>query len=241
MYYLKSEHLKFKRSISNKLLWIAPLITTIFAWIIGGFTGLQYLTFYWWYMFLLPGAIAILCSLSHQKEERAGKYYSVLSMPLNLTRFETAKTIILMEKLLIAALFLAAFTSISNFISPATVVYSTSRSIVGSIGIVVASIWQIPFCLYLARKAGIFLPVILNSALCILLPTALGNTSFWWLFPYCWPGKLAQPLMGIELNGTFTGNYSFTMIIPTVFVLSLLLFIVFLLLDTKSFVRQEGK
>lgn len=81
MNYLKSEHLKFKRSISNKLLWIAPLITTIFAWIIGGFTGLQYFTFYWWYMFLLPGAIAILCSLSHQKEERAGKYYSVLSIP----------------------------------------------------------------------------------------------------------------------------------------------------------------
>ena len=37
MRYLKSEHLKFKRTILNKLLWIAPLFTAIFAWIVGGF------------------------------------------------------------------------------------------------------------------------------------------------------------------------------------------------------------
>ena len=88
MDYLKSEHLKFKRTISNKLIFIVPLITAIFAWIMGGYMGYQYMTLYWWYAFLLPGAIAILCSLSHRKEENAGKYYSVFSMPVNLSRFE---------------------------------------------------------------------------------------------------------------------------------------------------------
>lgn len=34
MDYLKSEHLKFKRTISNKLIFIVPLITAIFAWLI---------------------------------------------------------------------------------------------------------------------------------------------------------------------------------------------------------------
>lgn len=81
MDYLKSEHLKFKRTISNKLIFIVPLITAIFAWIMGGYMGYQYMTLYWWYAFLLPGAIAILCSLSHGKEENAGKYYSVFSIP----------------------------------------------------------------------------------------------------------------------------------------------------------------
>ena len=37
MDYLKSEHLKFKRTISNKLIFIVPLITAIFAWIMGGY------------------------------------------------------------------------------------------------------------------------------------------------------------------------------------------------------------
>ena len=59
MDYLKSEHLKFKRTISNKLIFIVPLITAIFAWLMGGYMGYQYMTLYWWYAFLLPGAIAI--------------------------------------------------------------------------------------------------------------------------------------------------------------------------------------
>lgn len=111
MDYLKSEHLKFKRTISNKLIFIVPLITAIFAWLMGGYIGYQYMTLYWWYAFLLPGAIAILCSLSHRKEENAGKYYSVFSMPVNLSRFEFAKGIILVEKLLVSAIFLALLIS----------------------------------------------------------------------------------------------------------------------------------
>ena len=107
------------------------------------------MTLYWWYAFLLPGAIAILCSLSHRKEESAGKYYSVFSMPVNLSRFEFAKGIILVEKLLVSAIFLALLISISNIIAPATAVYSLLHSIAGSIGIILASVWQIPLCLYL--------------------------------------------------------------------------------------------
>lgn len=131
MDYLKSEHLKFKRTISNKLIFIVPLITAIFAWLMGGYMGYQYMTLYWWYAFLLPGAIAILCSLSHRKEENAGKYYSVFSMPVNLSRFEFAKGIILVEKLLVSAIFLALLISISNIIAPATAVYSLLHSITG--------------------------------------------------------------------------------------------------------------
>ena len=70
MDYLKSEHLKFKRTISNKLIFIVPLITAIFAWLMGGYIGYQYMTLYWWYAFLLPGAIAILCSLSQKRRKR---------------------------------------------------------------------------------------------------------------------------------------------------------------------------
>lgn len=77
MNYFKSEHLKFKRSAINRLAFLLPLLTAVFAWVVGGFTGFPYTAFYWWYAFLLPGTIAILCSLSHRKEENAGKYYSV--------------------------------------------------------------------------------------------------------------------------------------------------------------------
>ena len=235
MDYLKSEHLKFKRTISNKLIFIVPLITAIFAWLMGGFMGYQYMTLYWWYAFLLPGAIAILCSLSHRKEENAGKYYSVFSMPVNLSRFEFAKGIILVGKLLVSAIFLALLISISNIIAPATAVYSLLHSIAGSIGIILASVWQISLCLYLARKTGLFLPIVLNTVLGIFMPIALGNTVVWWLVPYCYAAKLAEPLMGIELNGTFEGNCGFSITVLISIVLSILLFLILSYADAKDF------
>lgn len=239
MNYLKSEHLKFKRTISNKLLFIIPFITAIFAWIVGGFFGFQYTTIYWWYAFLLPGAIAILCSLSHRKEESAGKYYSVFSMPLNLSKFEMAKGVILIEKLLVAGIFLALLISISNIISPATAVYSVPQSMVGSIAIVLASVWQIPLCLYLTRKRGLFVPIILNTILGIFLPILLGNTAIWWLVPYCWAAKLAEPLMGIELNGTFAGNPRLSIIVFISIVLSIFLFVILSFADAKDFSKRR--
>lgn len=84
MKYLKSEHLKFRRTFFNKLLIIAPLITAVFAWLMAGFTGFQYMSLYWWYSFLLPGTITVLCYLSNQKEIRADKYYSVYSIVILL-------------------------------------------------------------------------------------------------------------------------------------------------------------
>ena len=224
MDYLKSEHLKFKRTISNKLIFIVPLITAIFAWIMGGYMGYQYMTLYWWYAFLLPGAIA-------------GKYYSVFSMPVNLSRFEFAKGIILVEKLLVSAIFLALLISISNIIAPATAVYSLLHSITGSIGIILASVWQIPLCLYLARKTGMFVPIVLNTILGIVLSTAtaLGNTIAWWFVPYCWAAKLAEPLMGIEMNGTYAGNCGFSIAIMISISLSILLFLILSYADAKDF------
>ena len=228
MNYLKSEHLKFKRTISNKLLFIIPLITAIFAWIVGGFIGFQYMTLYWWYEFLLPGAIAILCSLSHRKEESAGKYYSVFSMPLNLSKFEMAKGIILIEKLLVAGIFLALLISSSNIISPETAVYSVPQSIAGCIAIALASVWQIPLCLYLARKTGLFVPIILNTVPGILLPVS-----------YCWAAKLAEPLMGIDLNGTFAGNPGFSTTVFISIALSIFLFVVLSFVDAKDFSKRR--
>ena len=186
MDYLKSEHLKFKRTISNKLIFIVPLITAIFAWLMGGYIGYQYMTLYWWYAFLLPLALLI---------------------------------------------------SISNIIAPATAVYSLLHSITGSIGIILASVWQIPLCLYLARKTGMFVPIVLNTILGIVLSTAtaLGNTIAWWFVPYCWAAKLAEPLIGIEMNGTYAGNCGFSIAIMISISLSILLFLILSYADAKDF------
>lgn len=241
MNYLKAEHLKFKRTISNKLLFIAPFLTAFFAWIVGGFYGFQYMTFYWWYAFLLPGTIAILCSISHQKEERAGKYYSVFSAAISLKRFEYAKASILIEKVLVAAVFLAVFATVSNLISPALAVYSVSRNFIGSIAVVIASIWQIPICLLLTRKTGLLFPIAANTLLGILMPILLGNTALSWVCPYCWAAKTAELIMGIESNGTFSGVAAFSWVVLLPLVFSVILYALLTLWDAEHFSEKEGK
>jgi len=124
-----------------------------------------------------------------------------------------------------------------NIIAPATAVYSLLHSITGSIGIILASVWQIPLCLYLARKTGMFVPIVLNTILGIVLSTAtaLGNTIAWWFVPYCWAAKLAEPLMGIEINGTYAGNCGFSIAIMISISLSILLFLILSYADAKDF------
>lgn len=242
MKYLKSEYLKFRRTFSNKLLVIAPIITAIFAWLMGGFTGYQYMSLFWWYSFVLPGTIAILCHLSNQKEQRADKYYSVYSMPINLKKFWISKNLVLIEKLLLAAFALALLMCASNIISPATAIFLPGKSIIGSIVIMIGSIWQVPLCLFLTFKVGMFVPVVANTAFGIFLPSYFGNSPFWWLFPYCWAPKMAEPLMGIGVNGTlidYNGIPELT--IGLTLILSLLLFIVFTILGAENFGRQEAK
>ena len=161
--------------------------------------------------------VAILCSLANQKEERAGKYYSVLSASISLKQFEYAKVLILIEKLLVAAVFLAVFAAVSNLISPALAVYSMGRNFAGSVALMVASIWQVPLCLFLARKTGLL------------------------VCPYCWAAKTAELLMGIESNGTFAGvaAFSWSVLLPLVF--SVILCILLTLWDAVNFSKKEGK
>lgn len=241
MNYLKAEMLKYKHSFSNKILVIAPICTALFAWVIGSFTGYQYMTLYWWYAFLLPGEIAILCYLANQKEERAGKYYSVFSMPIHLEKFWFCKNLVLIEKVLIGALILSLFICISNVIAPAIAVYTPLQVFIGSILINYASIWQIPFCLFLAKKIGMFVVIFINTLLGIFLPPFVGSTGLWFLFPHCLSAKLAEPLMGIELNGTLTPHIDMSLsIILIVLVLTSVLFIVLSALSAKWFSKQEG-
>ena len=81
MDYLKSEHLKFKRTISNKLIFIVPLITAIFAWIMGGYMGYQYMTLYWWYAscFREQSQFCVLCHTEKKKTpENTIRYFLCL-------------------------------------------------------------------------------------------------------------------------------------------------------------------
>lgn len=235
MEYLEAEHLTLKHTMFNRLLVIAPFCTAAFAFLAGGFSGLQYMGLYWWYAFLLQGTVAVLCVLSWQKEERAGKFCGIYSMPVDLRRFERAKNLVAAEKLLVSGIVLALFLSVPHLLSPQLVVYGVGKMFLGSILIILASLWQIPLCFMLVRKMGTVLPVIINTIVGLLTIAVIGNTPLWWVWPYCWPAKLAENFMGIGVNGVWAEEAANLPLVLAVLAASLLLFVLLTMFDEKNF------
>ena len=83
MRYIRSENLKYKRSFSRKLIFVVPIITAVVAVIFGGIINFQAQTIYWWYTFLLPGTVAIYCSLS-EKKEKSVRYHTFYTLSIDL-------------------------------------------------------------------------------------------------------------------------------------------------------------
>ncbi|MFP3153455.1 lantibiotic immunity ABC transporter MutE/EpiE family permease subunit [Lachnospiraceae bacterium ZAX-1] len=239
--YFYCEVLKTKRSFTQKLLWIAPLATMLLAFLMGGTYNLQPMSFYWWYAFVLCGFIAILCGLSIQREQRAGKFYSIYSSPIMLTEFWKSKVVAVSVFVVGASLLLAWLMILTILFESVPHVISTFRMLLGAIGVAVSSLWQIPLCLWLANKAGMFLPLLVN-AIAGLFSTFITNTAYWWVVPYTWTAKIMEPLTGIKSSGEMgiVADYN-TALIPIIFCLSVALFLVLTVITSKWFASQEVK
>ena len=58
------------------------------------------------------------------------------------------------------------------------------QAVAGTVCIVIASLWEIPLCLWLSKKVGIFVAVILNAGLGSVLGIFTATTSLWIICPY---------------------------------------------------------
>lgn len=249
MQYLKAEYLKFKSSATNKLIWIAPIIVCIIGSLMGGNKDPECYILYWWYIFLLPGTLTILTNLAISKEINSGKYYSVFSMPIDLKKFEISKLLIILEKALacsaiLGILLLLPVSLFNLFTLPAyhyQVSYSFIYCVFCSIFVTIAYIWIIPLSMILIRKIGMAVTLILNTVLGFFSIPVFSNIKFGWLFPYCWAGKAAEPLMGIKFNGELGGDVHFSLTSIIIFIISILLFVFLAYVDENIFSKREVK
>lgn len=241
--YLYCETLKTKRTFSQKLIFIAPLATILLAFLVGGTYNLQSMILYWWYAFMVCGFIAILCGLSIQREQRAGKFYSVYSQPINLAGFWVSKTAAISIFVFGASLLLGLLTEVTVFWEAVPNVISPARIFFGAAGIAVGSLWQIPLCLWLANKGGMFLPVLINTVIGLFSTFITATSSpLWWVVPYTWASKLTEPITGIKSSGDMGAIWNYnTALIPIILCMSVALYLILTFATSKWFARQEVK
>ncbi|MGG0901096.1 lantibiotic immunity ABC transporter MutE/EpiE family permease subunit [Bacillus subtilis] len=234
--YMKAENLKFKRTFSRKMIILVPLLNIGFSFLMN----IQFFvpgTFNWWSIIFMPVMIALFCSLSHQKEKKASNYNGTYSLPIDLGRLWYSKIVIIMIYSLLSQIVFLVFMLLMGFVI-ADFAIVTLSTIAASLLLWVTSLWQIPLCLFVAKKWGLTIAVMLNLIGTLVLGIMPASRSFWWFIPWSWPIRMMCPTIGIHPNGLLLEKNDpllSWMVVPPAILISILLFLIIAFLTSRSF------
>ncbi|GGJ04628.1 lantibiotic immunity ABC transporter MutE/EpiE family permease subunit [Paenibacillus hunanensis] len=196
--YLRAEHLKFKKSFSRKMLLVVPVLVLLFSFFMNPMYTVTN-TFNWWSIFFMPLVIALLSGLSHQKEERSIGYNRIFSLPVSLSKVWYAKVIVIAGYTLGMLIFFELILLLFQIVMPIGGQWSNTLLAVGLLWL--GTLWQIPFCLWLARKWGLVTALLVNAVGGIGLGTYLAPLPIWWINPWSWAIRMMCPTIGVHPNG----------------------------------------
>lgn len=244
MTYLQAENLKHKRTFTKKLMILAPFVVILMNVLAP--LWFQINSYNWWYIFLYPGFLTLICGLVEQRDGGKLNYQSVFSIPVSPDKVWKAKIGIAGIYSFVGNLIFLILNLAGGFvllaISGLELRISIWQAAAGTMCIALASLWEIPLCLWLSKKAGIFVTVILNAGIGSILGIFAANTSFWSICPYSWVPHLMIFLLGIMPNGEPVTKSGAPMPYLTIMVILFISFILFAVLSCwtgKRFEKQE--
>lgn len=240
--YIKAENLKLKRTFTKKLVVIMPLISLLIALLSPIWYEIN--AFNWWYTIILPGYIALLSFLVHQKEEKKLNYTGVMCLHVDLKKVWMSKVLLLAKFIFISCIILSLGILPGGVIFPITNTIPAISIIIAGFVIAITSVWQIPLCLFIAKKAGILPTIFINTLFGIVLNLFTVDKGIWIACPYSFTSRLMAPILGILPNGTLGKANSpllnTNVIFPGV-VLSIILFLILTFITSYWFSNQEVK
>ncbi|WP_046213828.1 lantibiotic immunity ABC transporter MutE/EpiE family permease subunit [Paenibacillus wulumuqiensis] len=237
---LRSEHLKFRRSFLRKLLLLIPVLNLLVSFLMNPIYIVTN-TFNWWSIFFIPLTAALLCGLSHQKEQRAVNYNRIFSLPVSLSRIWYGKVFVIAIYMLLMLLVFEMLLFILQLIFPSAIRLSHTLLAVGLLWM--GSLWQIPFCLWLSRRWGWIGTLVVHVMVGLVLGIYAAPLGWWWLNPWSWSIRMMCPVIGVHPNGvplTAGDPLWNAAVIPAGLLLSVGFFLI-LLLWTGSVFAGQGR
>jgi len=235
--YLLAEHLKFKRTFSRKMLLVIALMNISLSFLMNP-SFFVTTTFNWWSIIFLPLMIGLLCGLSHQKEYHASRYQGLLVLPVSLQKIWYAKVgMVGLYTLAALVIFWGGMLLIGVLLPNYSISLPQSAGAIALLWL--TTLWEIPFTLFIARKLGFAVAVILN----LLFGFGFGilaDHPAWWLIPWTWPVRLMSPVVGVHPSGVLLESDSPLLdqaVIPVALLLALLLFVGMLYVTARHFSR----
>ena len=198
-YYL-AERMKNRHTSVERLILLMPVITVcLAAWLARGYFTIT--SYNWWYMFLFPGMLAVTCAMAGNRDKKM-EDVAILVLPVDMGAVWDGRVLyglrcmgISLSVFLIATLLVG--TGLEQLpgqdfrLNP-----SVSEQILAVAVLFVTSLWQIPFCLLLQQRMGMFLMLLLFMGSYCLSAVELSLHACFMLLP----GGIAARLMCIILK-----------------------------------------
>lgn len=203
--YILAENLKYRHTFLKGLAVLMPLVSVFLAaWLTHAFFAVD--SYNWWYMGLYPGLIGILCGIIGGKD-KGKKNAAIWSLPCSMKRIWDAK--ILVAALLSAAavccciiLTLIVGTVMERALHITFILRpSVTMQLVAGILMWLTTLWQIPFCLFLSQKMGMFPMLLVHMGSYTVIGVTMSLKPWFVLFPGAITSRLMCPVLGILPNG----------------------------------------
>lgn len=244
MAYIQAENLKHKRTFTKTLIVLAPFVTALMNFFAPLWFQLN--SYNWWYILLYPGFLTLTCALIEQRDNGKLKYRAVASLPVSQNKVWKAKIGVAGIYSCVGNFIFLALNLLGGFailvINEIPLTIGIWQAAAGTACIVIASLWEVPLCLWLSKKVGIFVTVILNAGLGSVLGIFTATTSLWMICPYSWMPHLMISVLGILPNGEPVADQSTAMafwMIILVLVISLAWFAALSFLTARWFEKKE--
>lgn len=244
-----SERIKIRHTFLKVLFFAAPLVTSFISLFLAS-NYAQIDNFNWWYGMIMPGMLTIACTLSAGIDKKL-KDQAVLVMPVKMKHIWYAKTAVMAERFAISCLLILIVSFVEGILFKDTgyPLVSNLSMLAGTALMIITSLWQIPLCMFLGYKIGIFPTFIINLAAYIVFSATVSLSNWWMAVPYTYTARLMIPAIGILPNGLMAepGSYTFTpellskgVLLPGI-ILSLLLFAVIIYLTGRWYKNREAQ
>jgi ABC-2 type transport system permease protein len=247
--WIRSEHLKYKRSFARRLVLLAPLFFLLIAipqrWLIAPgaikpWTLLLGQVYNWWPLLFMPLGTALMAALVELQEKKAGRYRNLRMHPVPPAGIWIAKVAVLAYYALMSTLVLMGAVLASGLLTAAGAI-PWSSIVSGGLVIWLAALGTIPIQLWAAAWKGTLFSLLVGF-LGMVAGVAAAPLPYWVFVPWSWPLRLMAPVIGVHPNGVLldaADPLRDAAVIPVGIGLSLATVIVMTLLTSVWFGRRE--
>ncbi len=249
MQVIRSELLKYKRTLTKKLILIIPLFFSIQAAagvglmpkdIVRNWNLVISMAFNIWTTVFLPLGMALFAFLVDNQERKAGNYRSLRVHRTSPISIWVGKISVMAFHTLLSSIMLSVSIFISGIIT-ATGQIPLKHIFEAAIVSWLVSLTLIPIQLFAATWKGLFFSMAIGF-IGLVAGVASAPTSYWFFIPWAWGTRLMCAIIGVHPNGTLLEYGSKLLdpsVIPVGIVISLLFFITITAITAFWFNRRE--